>query len=157
MLRGHNFYETKDDDKPEQICDRNGEVVLAYCRGCGKAEAELLDDAHCNYSRYVNGIASATHASVDWVKGKYVRLTEQAAKELNARNLTNYWRADFVYRVYSAVYVKKYGSFVYHVEDAFSDKLRTVDAHYFYVELDKERIKAALRIMRPRRRIALDG
>lgn len=37
----HVLYKNKDRDAPEQIKDRNGEVVLACCRLCGKAETEL--------------------------------------------------------------------------------------------------------------------
>lgn len=37
----HVLYETSDEDAPESIKDRNGEVVLDMCRVCGKAEAEL--------------------------------------------------------------------------------------------------------------------
>lgn len=33
----HVLYETGDQDAPEQIKDRNGEVVLAMCRKCGGA------------------------------------------------------------------------------------------------------------------------
>jgi hypothetical protein len=38
---GHVLYATGDADKPRGICDWNGEVVLAQCRRCGKAEVEL--------------------------------------------------------------------------------------------------------------------
>lgn len=34
---------TKDADKPSAICDRNGEVVLAQCRVCGRGEVELSE------------------------------------------------------------------------------------------------------------------
>lgn len=37
----HRFYKTGDRDVPEQILDRNGEVVLQCCKICGRAEAEL--------------------------------------------------------------------------------------------------------------------
>ena len=37
----HVFYKTGDPDAPEQIKDSNGEVVLAYCRRCKQAEADL--------------------------------------------------------------------------------------------------------------------
>lgn len=39
----HVLYETHDTDRPKEICDGNGEVVLAMCKLCGKAEAELID------------------------------------------------------------------------------------------------------------------
>lgn len=37
----HVLYETKDSDKPQSICDGNGEVVLGLCRICGGAESSL--------------------------------------------------------------------------------------------------------------------
>lgn len=37
----HDYYKTGDKDTPEEICNRNGEVVLSQCRVCGQAEAEL--------------------------------------------------------------------------------------------------------------------
>ena len=37
----HVLYETTDADRPKEICDQNGEVVLAMCKLCSKAEAEL--------------------------------------------------------------------------------------------------------------------
>lgn len=43
----HELYKTGDADAPEQIKDRNGEVVLDQCRHCRRAEAELLDGEPC--------------------------------------------------------------------------------------------------------------
>lgn len=43
----HELYKTGDADAPEQIKDRNGEVVLDQCRHCGRAGAELLDGEPC--------------------------------------------------------------------------------------------------------------
>lgn len=37
----HTLYKTGDPDAPEAIKDWNGEVVLAECRHCGRAEIEL--------------------------------------------------------------------------------------------------------------------
>lgn len=37
----HVPYTTQDTDRPNVVCDRNGEVVLAMCKLCGKAEEEL--------------------------------------------------------------------------------------------------------------------
>lgn len=37
----HILYETSDVDAPSVIKDRNGEVVLALCKVCNKAEIEL--------------------------------------------------------------------------------------------------------------------
>lgn len=39
----HKLYETADNDRPKEICDRNGEVVLGLCKVCGQAEVELQD------------------------------------------------------------------------------------------------------------------
>ena len=43
----HVLYETKDADRPDVICDSNGEVALGLCRNCGLGEAELLDQPAC--------------------------------------------------------------------------------------------------------------
>ena len=37
----HTVFKTGDAGAPEQIKDRNGEVVLALCKSCGKVEIEL--------------------------------------------------------------------------------------------------------------------
>ena len=37
----HLLYETGDADAPAEIKDRNGEVVLALCRVCRRAEGDL--------------------------------------------------------------------------------------------------------------------
>ena len=37
----HDLYTDADKDKPNAICDRNGQVALAMCKTCGKAEIEL--------------------------------------------------------------------------------------------------------------------
>lgn len=38
---GHELIKTGDPDAHRAICDRNGEVVLAQCRKCGRGEVEL--------------------------------------------------------------------------------------------------------------------
>jgi hypothetical protein len=38
----HDLYKTGDDDAPDVIKDWNGEVVLALCRRCHKAEIDLV-------------------------------------------------------------------------------------------------------------------
>lgn len=43
----HELYKTGDADAPEQVKDRNGEVVLDQCRYCRRAESELLDGEPC--------------------------------------------------------------------------------------------------------------
>lgn len=37
----HNLYTNADADRPAAICDRNGDVVLAQCKDCGRGEVEL--------------------------------------------------------------------------------------------------------------------
>ena len=37
----HDLFTNSDSDIPTEICDRNGEVVLALCKRCGCAEIEL--------------------------------------------------------------------------------------------------------------------
>jgi hypothetical protein len=37
----HELYTDQDIDRPESICDQNGDVVLALCKRCGKAEVDL--------------------------------------------------------------------------------------------------------------------
>lgn len=39
---GHVLYTTNSPDKPDVICDSNGDVVLGLCRVCGKGESELV-------------------------------------------------------------------------------------------------------------------
>lgn len=53
----HDFYKTGDADAPEAIKDRNGEVVLDYCRRCGQAEAEI--EAVCPGVRRMGEIGGA--------------------------------------------------------------------------------------------------
>lgn len=47
----HDLFKTDDINCPKQICDSNGEVVLALCKRCGKAEAQL--EAYCTQSQYL--------------------------------------------------------------------------------------------------------
>ena len=66
------MYETGDRNVPNSICDQNGEVCLALCYKCGKAENELTED-NCKhiwtiekvlkflYSRY--GLSALAHSS----------------------------------------------------------------------------------------------
>lgn len=44
----HRLYATSDADRPRDICDRNGEVVLGLCKVCGRAGAEL--DKPCTHN-----------------------------------------------------------------------------------------------------------
>lgn len=41
IRRIHVFYKTQDKDRPDAICDKNGEVVLKLCRICGGTEITL--------------------------------------------------------------------------------------------------------------------
>lgn len=47
-MSAHVLYETKDVNRPSAICDANGEVALALCKVCGKAEGELVDHPICH-------------------------------------------------------------------------------------------------------------
>lgn len=40
----HDLYTDADKDRPDVICDRNGQVVLGLCKRCGKGEAELTNE-----------------------------------------------------------------------------------------------------------------
>jgi hypothetical protein len=41
--RHHDLYRSGDTDAPDQIKDRNGQVVLRLCRRCERAESELSE------------------------------------------------------------------------------------------------------------------
>lgn len=43
MVNGHSLFTDFDEDRPSQICDGNGSVVLGLCRICGAAEIELRE------------------------------------------------------------------------------------------------------------------
>ena len=43
---GHELYETGDEDAPDSIKDRNGDVALEMCKRCGRAESELSEPCH---------------------------------------------------------------------------------------------------------------
>lgn len=40
----HILFKTEDKDRPDAICDSNGEVVLGLCKVCNRAESELDQD-----------------------------------------------------------------------------------------------------------------
>lgn len=61
VSNGHVLFTTADADRPDQICDRNGEVVLAQCRRCGKGEIELNEPCDA-------GITT-THTWPAWMTG----------------------------------------------------------------------------------------
>ncbi len=41
FVKCHNLFKTGDKSAPESIKDRNGDIVLALCKDCGKGEIEL--------------------------------------------------------------------------------------------------------------------
>lgn len=43
FFKGHTLYEDGDEGAPEQIKDRNGQIVLGLCKVCRRAEAELVE------------------------------------------------------------------------------------------------------------------
>ena len=47
MAKKHELFTDTDPDRPSQICDRNGQVALAQCKNCGRAESELSDSPAC--------------------------------------------------------------------------------------------------------------
>lgn len=49
MICDHALYEDGDADIPKGILDRNGQVVLAMCKKCHKAEIELDEPELCPY------------------------------------------------------------------------------------------------------------
>lgn len=42
-LQTHDYYTDADRNRPDSICDRNGQVVLSLCKRCGKAEGQLVE------------------------------------------------------------------------------------------------------------------
>jgi hypothetical protein len=46
--QGHMIYTTAHPDAPDSIKDRNGEVCLALCVLCNRAEIELYDTPRCD-------------------------------------------------------------------------------------------------------------
>lgn len=103
---------------------------------------------------FINGIASTQDKKPEWVEGKYVRMTEETARKINAKHLTDYWRADWAWKVYAVKFWK--GVYYYHLEDHATDKLRVVNSEDFYVELNPIRIRQALAQANPRRKVDLD-
>ena len=43
----HTLYTDGDTDRPDIICDSNGQVVLSLCKRCGAAEVQLFEHS-CN-------------------------------------------------------------------------------------------------------------
>ena len=63
----HELYKTGDADAPEQVKDRNGEVVLDQCRYCGRAESELLDGEPCTMAPARVEVIGKASISIDGV------------------------------------------------------------------------------------------
>ncbi len=51
--KSHKLYEDSDVDKPDVICDSNGQVALGLCKLCGRVGAELFY-AMCEGTRKAN-------------------------------------------------------------------------------------------------------
>jgi hypothetical protein len=47
----HELFTTEHQGAPKAIKDRNGEVCLAMCFLCGRAEQQLIDVPICDWSR----------------------------------------------------------------------------------------------------------
>lgn len=41
--QSHDCYTDADKDRPDVICDSNGQVVLGFCKRCRAGESELFD------------------------------------------------------------------------------------------------------------------
>lgn len=65
----HDLYKNGDKGAPEQILDRNGDVVLDCCKRCGKAEIELSEPCIAEPVKDVGGIPQS-------LLEKYVRQTQ---------------------------------------------------------------------------------
>lgn len=69
-MKDHILYKDGDNNIPEQILDSNGQVVLAMCKNCDKAEIEL-DEPCLKRSKYHGCLRSkapngATHFSSEY-------------------------------------------------------------------------------------------
>ncbi|HBS81057.1 MAG TPA: hypothetical protein DD989_20785, partial [Pseudomonas sp.] len=88
----HDLYRTSDEDAPESIKDRNGEVVLDLCRKCGRGEVELKDGCKAEpapaqdereafnralHSQKVFKLSSATIDAAEWAWFARPAQTEQ--------------------------------------------------------------------------------
>lgn len=62
----HDLYTDADKDRPEQICDSNGQVTLGLCRKCGRAEIELTQPCLVDPCTVVNRLdeLDPTHGAV---------------------------------------------------------------------------------------------
>jgi hypothetical protein len=54
----HDVFTDADADRPDVICDGNGQVVLELCKQCGLGESELLDTPECPGERRAGREAS---------------------------------------------------------------------------------------------------
>jgi hypothetical protein len=86
----HVLYTTTDADRPAEICDGNGEVVLGLCKLCGKGEAELapynpLEDPTSDGFREVHTTVVTDPADfeehlVSWPQAKVTRFARLVAE-----------------------------------------------------------------------------
>lgn len=93
----------------------------------------------------------------EWIKGKYVAFTPAAARRYK-KVYSRDFNPDFAYRVAEAIWIPGYAGFVYHFR-AFNQQGLAVGvrAEYVYVLKCQQEIKKRLTLMRPRKRIDLDG
>lgn len=100
----HVLYETSDPDRPDVICDGNGEVVLGLCRKCGRGEIELEGDggacpgrrehectAPCDHRERLTMKAVELNAEIDTLRTRVTELLqfnnefEQRARDAERR------------------------------------------------------------------------
>jgi hypothetical protein len=60
----HDLYKDGDTGIPEQITDRNGQVELALCKRCGKAEIELSGPCVTEREKALREAAAIAYSAV---------------------------------------------------------------------------------------------
>lgn len=71
-LTRHEFYKDGDKDVPEQIKDRNGQVVLTLCKLCNQAEGELESD-YCPQPTESRAEWKKEHVERDAARWRYLK------------------------------------------------------------------------------------
>jgi hypothetical protein len=66
----HTFYTDADVEPPDQVCDRNGQVVLADCKICGLVEGSLATD--CPGTAEHGRIVEVYNGNIDFINGHWV-------------------------------------------------------------------------------------
>jgi hypothetical protein len=61
----HDLYTDADKDRPDVICDSNGQVVLGLCKRCGRGEAEL--ETPCDKAKQEQGKPVAWSDAYDMI------------------------------------------------------------------------------------------